>query len=112
MQLTVAFDDLTFPLCHVINPTGVDLMTGTEQTFPSAWTSISSVGLLRASRATLPSHRIGTNYRAEGNQLRLIPSLHRTYWVALNSMPVFSGAPLSSSINSTPCSFATLLKAG
>lgn len=35
-----------------------------------------------------------------------------THWLALKSKPVFSGAPLSPSISSIPCSLAMLLKEG
>ena len=34
--LTVCFDDFTFTLCHVINPSSMDLVTRAKEGFPTS----------------------------------------------------------------------------
>ena len=94
-QHTVRFDDFALCFRYIVYPAGVDLMTCTEQGFPSCHGVGADNGAIFVRESSQEGRRSWSSYCE-----------------AVKSMPLFSGAPRSSSKSSRSCSEATLLKFG
>jgi hypothetical protein len=96
-RITVSFDNVALTIRNVVDPSVVDLLARTKDTLPTSyWVGTDN----RASSKLAFEHSI------KQNQVWL------TYCWALNSSPLLSGEPRSSSIKSIPCSATTFKNSG